>query len=464
MSMNLRQLDQLRRRQLRILGTNTGLRNSLTYASQARTGVALCFGQTWELIRRILLVHFIRGPTCIFAMLLSFLMIAGSAFWPTVGLLVISDSESSLMGRTTIESDFPVNMPKWYVGYDGSQPDSELQAVGRKLLAHLSHIQRVPSDEHWCGMFLNCSEHVYLGIDPTKTGVLYPRNPYYVILVRRVFGDIFGYHIYLPYKTFHTTATATKIFLPLKEQVDNFFLEANRKGGATPFSTRIRLQVAATKRDIYAESPERWSMGKGGKLFIISVMSAHQYLSTACLVVCFASIMCLDKETGFRPLMALMGMRRVSYLLAHFLICQVGVLILAACGTFVHMALGTELTDRQPIQSDYGTMFGTNVIISWHQFGIGLILCSLTRSTRSVMFPLLALFASLVLGQLVMTNRVLEDVLWQRESSIDENGYLIPSYALASLHIQVGEALTVRSLGIPIKNYLSSRRYWLDVL
>ncbi|KAF5394160.1 hypothetical protein PHET_12134, partial [Paragonimus heterotremus] len=172
----------------------------------------------------------------------------------------------------------------------------------------------------------------------------------------------------------------------------------------------LEIHVAALRRDIYAESPQRWSMEKIGKLFIITVMSAHQYLATACLVICFASIMSQDKESGFRPLMALMGMRRVSYLLAHLIIYQVGVVFLAAFGTFIHYIMGSELTDEKLTASDYFSMFNSNLLASWHQFGLGLIFCSFARSTRTVMFPLLALFATLVIGQLVLVNQVLEDV------------------------------------------------------
>ncbi|KAF8565550.1 hypothetical protein P879_06321, partial [Paragonimus westermani] len=208
----------------------------------------------------------------------------------------------------------------------------------------------------------------------------------------------------------------------------------------------LEIHVTALRRDIYAESPQRWSMEKIGKLFIITVVSAHQYLATACLVVCFASIMSLDKENGFRPLMALMGMRRVSYIIAHLIIYQVGVVFLAAFGILIHYTLGSELTDEKLTASDYFSMFNSNLLASWHQFGLGLIFCSFAQSTRTVMFPLLALFATLVIGQLVLVNQVLEDVIWQRNSTIDDIGYLIPSYAHSSIHIQIlNKAMATRN-------------------
>lgn len=98
--------------------------------------------------------------------------------------------------------------------------------------------------------------------------------------------------------------------------------QEHQANSTVEFKPTLNLSVVANKRFIYSESLRRWSEEKTGKLFIITVMAAHQYLSQACLIVCFGSIMCMDKESGFRQLMSLMGLRRVSYLSAHFILCE----------------------------------------------------------------------------------------------------------------------------------------------
>lgn len=88
----------------------------------------------------------------------------------------------------------------------------------------------------------------------------------------------------------------------------------------------------------------------------------------------------------------------------------VGIMLLALLGTSIHYCHGSGLTDISLGWFQYLEVFGTNVIVSWHQFGLGLIVCSLAKSTRTVLFPLLALFACMVLMQLVFINNVLDKV------------------------------------------------------
>ncbi|THD20908.1 putative ABCA protein [Fasciola hepatica] len=262
-------------------------------------------------------------------------------------------------------------------------------------------------------------------------------NSHYLFLVRKIGPKLYGYQCYVPYKTFFSPSEAAHKFLPIKEKIDDFFLKEHQNNTKVKFKPQLNLNVVANKRFIYTESLRRWSEEKTGKLFIITVMSAHQYLSQACLIVCFGSIMCMDKESGFRQLMSLMGLRRVSYLSAHFILCEIGVMILAMFGTLIHYAYGEGLTDITLGWHEYIQVYATNVIVSWHQFGLGLILCSLAKSTRTVLFPLLALFACLVLMQLVCINNVLDNVIWHRESKLDSNGYFLFSYSHASIHTQI---------------------------
>ncbi|GAA52080.1 ATP-binding cassette subfamily A (ABC1) member 5 [Clonorchis sinensis] len=401
--------------------------------------MALCCGQTAELMRRMVLVHFLRGPTGIAALCLSVLLIVGSAFWPTVGLLVITSREASLIGEKSIEpSCVPVSLKNWLVGYEGQQDDPTLVDLSQRLWAYLGELQKDSNPRHWCGTLHNCSKRVFDETNPTRSSLLYPLNTHYIFLVRRVYGNIHGYHSYAPYQAFFSPDIAMGVYLPFKQQVDEFFYkehQINLENSTSP--PKLGIRVAALKRDVYAESPFRWSAENYGKQFITSIMCAHQYLGTACLAVCIASLMCLDKETGFRPLMALMGMRRISYMLAHFIVCQIGVLPLAALGTLVLWTLGGDLSKHPLTPTEYGQIFGTNILLSWHQFGIGLIVCALARSTRMVLFPLLALFAMGVVAQLVMINQVFEDVTWHRWSKIDNYGYIVPSYAYSSLILQI---------------------------
>uniref|UniRef100_A0A183AE07 Conserved plasma membrane protein n=1 Tax=Echinostoma caproni TaxID=27848 RepID=A0A183AE07_9TREM len=168
-----------------------------------------------------------------------------------------------------------------------------LNETAYRLLQYLSDAQKASEVDHWCGEFFNCARKVYKGIDPTSTSVLYPKNRHYLFLVRKILPNLYGYHTYIPYKTF------------------------------------------------------------------------------------------------FSP---------------------IGVVILAALGTAIHYLHGKDLTDVSLGVTDYIYLFGSNIIISWHQFGLGLIMCSLAKSTRTVLFPLLALFACLVLTQLVCINNVLDNV------------------------------------------------------
>ncbi|VDQ11995.1 unnamed protein product [Trichobilharzia regenti] len=84
----------------------------------------------------------------------------------------------------------------------------------------------------------------------------------------------------------------------------------------------LNMSVVALKRYDYSEMILNRKLEIFGKRFIIILMSVHKYLAVACMTICYCTIMCSDKETGFRSLMALMGLRRLSFILSHFILCQ----------------------------------------------------------------------------------------------------------------------------------------------
>ncbi|KAF8568006.1 hypothetical protein P879_05945, partial [Paragonimus westermani] len=159
------------------------------------------------------------------SLLLSLLLIVGSAFWPAVGLSVISHREASLTKEQRIESSFPIKLNNWLVGFEGDPEDTPVVDTAHRLMLYLSKTQNeTNTTKHWCGEFTDCSAFVHRAINPTQTSLLHPTNSYYIFLVRRVFSDILGYHCYVPYKTFHSPETAITIFLPFKLLVDQFFI------------------------------------------------------------------------------------------------------------------------------------------------------------------------------------------------------------------------------------------------
>ncbi|THD18826.1 hypothetical protein D915_010550 [Fasciola hepatica] len=114
MSMNVDEAETLRRRRTQSLRRRTYVDTAkLSYTGHTRTGISLWIGQSMELMRRILLVHGVRGPTLLFAMLLSLLLIGGATFWPTVGLKVISGRSASLYGQLVSRIHF-----LWYLAIE----------------------------------------------------------------------------------------------------------------------------------------------------------------------------------------------------------------------------------------------------------------------------------------------------------------------------------------------------------
>ncbi|KAG5441032.1 hypothetical protein CSKR_202067 [Clonorchis sinensis] len=203
MSVDIDSAENLRRRKMQKADDVRTHAMASQYGDQARTGMALCCGQTAELMRRMVLVHFLRGPTGIAALCLSVLLIVGSAFWPTVGLLVITSREASLIGEKSIEpSCVPVSLKNWLVGYEGQQDDPTLVDLSQRLWAYLGELQKDSNPRHWCGTLHNCSKRVFDETNPTRSSLLYPLNTHYIFLVRRVYGNIHGYHSYAPYQAF----------------------------------------------------------------------------------------------------------------------------------------------------------------------------------------------------------------------------------------------------------------------
>ncbi|CAL8072300.1 unnamed protein product [Calicophoron daubneyi] len=409
-------------------------------------------------MRRVLLVHFIRGPTILFAFILASMITLSSIFWPTVGLLVISDKENSLDGYLPVKEKFPDMEDNWLIGYEFLEEDKELikklEGVAHRLLNYMVRGSKSDSSAHWCGKIEDCARIVYQGIDPSRSSVLYPTNTYYLFLVRRLSKskeaggeDIFGYNSVAPFGTFHSPEVAIELYLPMKAKVDEFFMKEHTPKGKQPIKTRLKMGVTAIEREPLLESIIKQGKEKTGKVFLITVMAIHQYLASACLIVCVGSIMVSDKETGFRSLMSLMGMRRVSYMTAHFIVAEGLVVIIALIGTLIHVTVAEQLTDKKLSAFDYVYIFLSNIVNTWHQCGLALAMCSFSRSTRAVMFPLLALFASSVVVELLMVKEMIEKLQKNEFSSpLDDHGYIFPSFAYSSIHAQIltGKTFTLK--------------------